>query len=571
LASLICATIPEGILESSGSKNDYTVTLWIVAIAYYLLSYKREASWRNTVLIGLTLGLSYLTKATAVLFVPWIVVCSFIAYSPKVRKLALKRAVGIAAIALLMNAPPMARNLRARGSISGGSMAGACSYINQPIGIKCTLSNILRNVALHLDTPSKSFNASIESGFKGAFKFLGISPDDPQCTFCTLPFRIPELAAHEALAPNSLGLILLVACIAALLFKLRPWPERSELKLFALSLLLSALSFCVVLSWQPWHTRLHLPLFVLGSALAGTVVSGIWPKYLSIPVAVILIVGAAPFALENAIRPLLFGGNVFDKTREELYFADWGGPELLPNYRQAAAFIKQSGCKDIGLDIDSGGYEYPMLALLDGGYLTYDVRHMPERSLIGRVANDLRGHTPCSVICFSCKNRADAPVKYDGPGTVKTFLGDIVVYGQQPSPSGKPVTLRGAESGWIFGQGISLAIDSVAIRKQPRIALRGKAGFQWPAGVNHDIPLPQVKAYWWGMGAGGGEVRSSIRKSGPDYEIVLDVGPADLPDNRLRSIELRFDRSFTMVGLGLNPDTRPCVLPEPYEITTAKR
>ncbi len=506
-ASLISITIPEGILESSGSKNDYTVTLWLVALAYYLLVLRRDKSWWNTILIAASLGLSYLTKTTAVLFAPWIVLCIFLTYDSELKRLMVKRAGAMLGIALLLNAPPMARNLRAIGSLSmNTTVPGNCNFINQPIGIKCTISNIARNLGLQIETPSAAADIAITAGLKKALGFFGIAADDPGCTWCASPFNLPELSAHEAGASNTLHLLLIAACIITLTRRLKPISERLTAKLFALSLLLCALTFCVLMTWQPWHTRLHLPMFVLGSALAGAVICDRWPKSIAAMTMIVLIVGAAPFALGNEIRPLIFGGNVFDKTRDELYFNDRGVGSMFLPYQGIANLIKKTGCKNIGLEIRAGGYEYPMLALLDGGYRNYVVRQMPDATLMGKVANDMRDYSPCAVICFSCSNQPSMIERYRDPYTEVSTFGDNLVFtrarGVAPS---EPITVVGAVDGWILPQGVSLLINPAIVRQRPRIVLRGAANSTMAC-----WRFPRCRSAWSHSAVGrGGEAAQS--------------------------------------------------------------
>jgi hypothetical protein len=155
----------------------------------------------------------------------------------------------------------------------------------------------------------------------------------------------------------------------------------------------------------------------------------------------ILVLASAPFVLQNELRPLMLQGNLFDRTREELYFAERGAPALLPSYKAAADFTKRSGCKDIGLDVARDSFEYPLLGLLDGGYKTYSVRHIPAQQLVSRVANTMQGFTPCLVICLGCANRPDAWQEHAREGMAGSVFGDLVVFSrsgttQISAPSG---------------------------------------------------------------------------------------------------------------------------------------
>jgi hypothetical protein len=74
LAAVICATIPQGILQASAAKNDYVVAFWLAALAYCVLSFKREPTWTHAFGIGGALGLAWLTKGTGyILTFPFVI------------------------------------------------------------------------------------------------------------------------------------------------------------------------------------------------------------------------------------------------------------------------------------------------------------------------------------------------------------------------------------------------------------------------------------------------------------------------------------------------------------------
>ena len=131
---------------------------------------------------------------------------------------------------------------------------------------------------------------------------------------------------------------------------------------------------------------------------------------------------------------------------------------------------------------------------------------------------------------------------------------DLVLY-MRPA-----VTVSGADDGWILDQGLTLSAETKVLRVRPRIELSGKAVFQLPAGVHHDIDLPRVSARWQNSTGSGKSIQAIIRKEGEDYRIVLSPNLADFPPDERSEITLSFDKSFSPRDLGLNGDTRRLVL-----------
>src|SRR6516164_6398715 len=61
LAAVFCATIPNGITQASGAKNEYLIAFLLAASVYFLLSYTEYQHSADLLLSGAALGLALLT------------------------------------------------------------------------------------------------------------------------------------------------------------------------------------------------------------------------------------------------------------------------------------------------------------------------------------------------------------------------------------------------------------------------------------------------------------------------------------------------------------------------------
>jgi 4-amino-4-deoxy-L-arabinose transferase-like glycosyltransferase len=410
IAALFCATIPSGILASSGAKNDYVLAMWLAAMVYFALRWRKSGSMEDAAFLGCALGLALLTKATAYLFAPWPLIAIL---SPKwdrrfrLSTMATTLAVALAC-ALAINAPHYLRNYALTGSVLGSDSAFGDQrfrWPNESFGWKPTVSNALRNASEQLGARSDAWNRGVYNFVLASHRLLGIDPNDPATTWRWTVFAPPKNANHEADAPNRLHLALLLAMACVLAWRAIRGRDR-ERAIYALSLALGFLAFCAYLKWQPFTARLFLPLFVLGAPLVST----IRPLWLQAALCILLLDSARRPTLENWVRPLKGPHSVLTTPRDVQYFADmtqWR--DDWPAYQATVAEIEKSGCgvsgavigAVIGIDIANFQLEYPLQALLRERNPRIQFEHTGVENASSRYRQPVDS-APCAVVCLHC-------------------------------------------------------------------------------------------------------------------------------------------------------------------------
>lgn len=360
-AATFCAAIPMGILQGSGSQNDYVVAFWLINTAYGIGRFAQgDSSRKNLLWTAAGLGLTLLTKATAYIytlpFILWFLVLTLRHYKQHAWKPALL--VGLVSAAII--APHLLRNMQLFRSPLGPL---ADDYTNHVFYPNTFASNVIRNVALHVVVPKQlGIRTASEAVIEKTHALLHVDINDPRITFPHQTFALPAWTMHEDLAPAPIHLAL--TGLAVLMYGMaypRIQNNRPGITGYLLAVGGGFLLFCFILQWQPWHARLHLPFWV---AIA-PFVALVWertasPRILSIVLSLLLIPAIYPLFL-NANRPVLSQDSILKIDRMTLYFANM--PGMQDTYETVTRRIHEQRCDQVGLAIVDEG-EYPFWALL---------------------------------------------------------------------------------------------------------------------------------------------------------------------------------------------------------------
>jgi hypothetical protein len=402
LAATYAATLPMALLQATSTQNDLTVAFWLTCLASFVVDAARLArgtrappTRRVALLIGAATGLAVLTKPTAYFFafpfLAWLGV-ALVAAAPRRAwaSLALMAALGAA-----LAGGHWSRNVAVYGKPLGPGAEGdrgELTYAMERRDPAALASNVVRNAALHLGSPSGSVNGALTRAVRRAHRWLGLRSADPRTTWMAHPFGVPALSRHEDEAGNPLHFLLALAAAVGLAVRRRALPREGWA--YAGGVLAGAALFVVVLKWQPWASRLQLPLFVLAAPLVGVAIVNTATPRVARLVAALLLAAGLPWIFFGVPNSLLGPRSVLTTPAPAQYFANWR--ELQSPYEEAVRLLRESRCGDVGFVGGWNAYDYPLWALLRRGDPDARLRHVLVRNASAAWERDAR--PPCAVV-----------------------------------------------------------------------------------------------------------------------------------------------------------------------------
>ena len=434
LAAIFALTLPTGILEASGAKNDYVLSFWMVTFVFFGILWKKNPSDNlAAALSGFALGLALFTKGTAYVmvlpFIVWFGVSGIIALGKNVWR----PVVIVAFFSIILNASMYLRNLEVFDHPLG-TMATEEIHLKPTNDIytpAAFFSNAIRSATLHMETPSHLLNGFLFNSVKRFHKsVLGIDINDPATTWITNFFVkwYNVLLHHENVTGNPVHFYLI---LLALLFPLPSLYQRAPSKLAIIYAMVALASLCLVIlffKWTPQNARYHLPIFLLVAPFMGLMISLMNKNaFVASLVGLLLLLQAAPPALLNWTRPLmpvrgpllaiarathiqdslaltLHNRMLLKADRETTLFA--ARPSRKEMYKKATALITSKGCRSIGFigdyDNDYSGQismEYQLWVLLRRSYGDSDFRfrHVNVRNKSAKVT-PVDPYRPCALL-----------------------------------------------------------------------------------------------------------------------------------------------------------------------------
>ncbi len=358
LSTVICATIPMGLLQSVTTQNDYLLSFWLVCLSYNVLRLaQNQTDFRTFIEFGLALGLALLTKGTAYIYgLPLVITGIFFGF--KHLKLRIFQPIILAlSISISLNFSHWIRNYKVFKTPLGISGNATKNTLFTPAAI---VSNIIRNTALHLPIPYDPANHLVEKAVYQIHNLLHLDVNDPRTTYPGTIFQIKMMGSsmpiflNEDSSGNLISLLLLILSTIIYFFDYRKrFKKYSFLPLYGIILATIAILYNILLAWQPWASRLHLPFFVLASAFIGTVL-GQYALKLIYGLVLVLTLTSIPYLVFSCYRPVLSSEffitntySIINQPRIGAYFN--ANPSLQSPYFKAVDTANEIDCDSIGL------------------------------------------------------------------------------------------------------------------------------------------------------------------------------------------------------------------------------
>lgn len=424
-AAIFCATIPMGILQASSTQNDYAVAFWLVCLAHYILLAlpEKKIPLPLVISIGASLGLAVFTKSSGYIYAFPLMVWFFLAKLNRLRWKLWKPISIVTLIFLSLNWGHYSRNFDLYGNPISVAEYSA-DYKIEVYSLPTWISNIIRNLSLHVDivrylglqdfiTPITGISHKLISIIHSV---LGVDLNDPRTTYPLNSYTVPGLSFDENVAGNPLHLLLIALAIIVFVFN-KELRTKNNVIGYVLALIGGFLLLCWMLKIQPYQSRHHLSLFVLFSSFVGLVFNKSWNRHVLMILAVITLVASIPFMVNNKYRPIAAEQNIFNTSRNELYFTN--RKHLKEPYFATANFLQKQSCETIGLSlggtaVPSGTYwEYPFWVLLqENNSKPIRVQHILHPDNRSNVKSKIYPHNnfnPCAIIAV--RSSKEEPVK----------------------------------------------------------------------------------------------------------------------------------------------------------------
>ena len=359
ITAFLTAAIPMGILQSNSTQNDYVVSFFIAAgILFLFKCLKNNFTFADSILFMLCCCLAVASKGTAFVFLlPIVFIWLVVAVINLRYKIFKPLTAGIVLISIFC-LPQFIRNIQTFGSPLGADYQLA----NEAYGISPTLSNMSKNMAIHLRTPFPEINTGIENATIAFNNLIGINVQSGKYNWrSTPPFQVGYFSTHEDSAGNFLHVLLFVFSFILFLLnkKIR---ANKQINMLLLITVVMYILFSTILKWQIWNCRLQLPMFIIMTPFLAYAVNVLFPKKILYLLLSLFTISACLFLFVNQSRMWFGKENIFTTNATAQYFNN--NDKLKKPFVEITDSIKKDKIQKIGLVTSGDAWQYPFSVLM---------------------------------------------------------------------------------------------------------------------------------------------------------------------------------------------------------------
>jgi hypothetical protein len=318
LSIILTMTLPMALLQSSTTQTDLVTSMFVLSSIYYLskLLIHKNFNLENTIFLGISLGIGILTKQTFYIFLAPFIIFFAIKYMFYSWRIFFKTSILLIILVLAVNTPFTLKNYNTFHSPLGPSNIE--ESINEDFSVRITLSNLSKNIALHLSSPNHKYNSYL---FRAVNKFHTIidSPINNNLSDYKNREYNTTFNIHHDRTGNFFHIILIG--ISTLYFLFSHKSHNKNVLYYLISTLLSYLIFAFLLKWQPWQTRLDLPFFMMFIPLITITLDKINIKYIQESIILLIFITSILIPLFLNPQKSIFGDNsIFLRSNQDYIF-----------------------------------------------------------------------------------------------------------------------------------------------------------------------------------------------------------------------------------------------------------
>ena len=398
ISVVFAATIPMGIVQASSTMTDYVVALWMVCVAVEILRLQDKRSIViEVVVMSTAAGLAILTKPIAYAYLlPLALYAAFRLIRISNWKVLVGTSILAVSLVGILNIGHFDRMIYTYGNVFPEDQV--TRHSNEMKNLRGLTSNVLRNIGLHVGTPSPHINKGMYIVIEKIHDWIGIDLNDPRTTSFGV-FKVKTPITNEVTIGNPLHAWIILGFF--ILLVAGRWKAlQPELVVFSLLVLSTFFIYSFVFKWQIFGSRFHLPFFILLAPVIGTSFARVLPVQVLNVAGIITLLLSWPWLMSIQSRPLIPDsesrvGSILIESRDNLYFGN--GPNYQYPYVEVTERIRDAGCTSIGLALAGNAAEYPFWVLMgsprEDVRLEWIVSGTPSARL---TPTDFH---PCAVIC----------------------------------------------------------------------------------------------------------------------------------------------------------------------------